>query len=288
MRFDDSSSSDTLKAYMDDVADIPLLTRAQENQLADDIQSGDVARFAKARETLVTSNLRLVVKIAHDFKGLGLPLADLISEGNIGLMRAAEKFNSTKGAKFSSYAAWWIKQAMRRAISSQSRTIRVPIQSAGRMSKIRRANAELSNELGRAPTDAEIAEYLELSERSVSTLKNIDLRMVSIHDPIKDGEDSEFQDVIPDPASKSADMAINKVDAIFRLMDLLQTLNPREKLVLEMRFGLRGKPPCTLEEISDVVGRTRERIRQIQNNALEKLKNMMEKEEGFSFDELFG
>lgn len=287
MNYDDSST-ETLKAYMDDVANIPLLTRADENRLAADIQSGDPEKFYKARETLVTSNLRLVVKIAHDFKGLGLPLSDLISEGNIGLMRAAEKFNSEKGAKFSSYAAWWIKQAMRRAISSQSRTIRVPIQSAGRMSKIRRTYAELSNELGRPPTDAEIAEHLDISERSVAMLKNVDLRTISIHDPVKDGEDSLFQDVIPDPATKCADEDMHRIDAIFRLMELLQTLNPRERLVLEMRFGLRGAPPCTLEDISEVIGRTRERIRQIQNNALNKLKNMMEKEEGFTFDELFG
>ena len=288
MNYDDSSSADTMKAYMQDVSDIPLLTREEESRLAEDIHSGDPEKFAKARETLVVSNLRLVVKIAHDFKGMGLPLSDLISEGNIGLMRAAEKFDISKGAKFSSYAAWWIKQAMRRAISSQSRTIRVPIQSAGRMSKIKQAHSALKNELGRTPTDAEIAEYLELSERSVSMLKNIDLRMVSIHDQIKDGEDSEYQDVIPDPSAKSADTAMHRVDAIFRLMELVQTLNPRERMVLEMRFGLRGNAPCTLEDISEIVGRTRERIRQIQNNALKKLKNKMENEEGFTFDELFG
>lgn len=287
MSYDDSSN-ESLKIYMSEVSGIPLLTKEDEASLAADIHSGDKARFDSARETLITSNLRLVVKIAHDFKGFGLPLADLISEGNIGLIRAAEKFDITKGAKFSSYAAWWIKQAMRRAISSQSRTIRVPIQSAGKMSKIRSAQASLKEEFGRPPTDAEIAEYLDISEKSVSSLKNIDLRTVSLNDPIKEGEDGQFQDMIPDNTAKSADESINKVDAIFRLMELVQILNPREKLVIEMRFGLRGEEPKTLEEISDVIGRTRERIRQIQNNALNKLKKLMENEEGFTFDELFG
>lgn len=284
----DESSTESLKVYMSEVSKVPLLTKEEESALAEDIQSGDEARFARARKILIESNLRLVVKIAHDFKGLGLPLTDLISEGNIGLIRAAEKFDNTKGAKFSSYAAWWIKQAMRRAISSQSRTIRIPIQSAGKLSKIRSAYVILSDKLGRTPTDAEIAEYLEISERTVSSLKNVDLRTVSLNDPIKEGEDGEFQDMIPDNAAKSADDSINKVDAIFRLMEFLQELNPRERLVLEMRFGLRGQPPCTLEEISDLVGRTRERIRQIQNNALKKLRNKLETEEGFTFDELFG
>jgi RNA polymerase primary sigma factor len=273
---------------MNEVSQLPLLTKAEEASLAADIHSGDPEKFSKARETLITSNLRLVVKIAHDFKGFGLPLVDLISEGNIGLIRAAEKFDITKGAKFSSYAAWWIKQAMRRAISSQSRTIRIPIQSAGKLSKIRQAFGILSQEFGRTPTDAEVAEYCDLNEKTVASLKNIDPNTVSLNDPIKQGEDGEFQDIIPDHSAKSASESINKVDAIFRVMELLQELGERERTVLEMRFGLRGNPPCTLEDISEYVGRTRERVRQIQNAALEKLKNMLEKEEGFTFDELFG
>lgn len=287
MKFDDSST-DSLKTYMSEVSAIPLLTKGEEITLADDIHSGDKAKFDAARETLIVSNLRLVVKIAHDFKGFGLPLADLISEGNTGLIRAAEKFDSSKGAKFSSYAAWWIKQAMRRALYSQSRTIRVPIQSASRLSKIRGAVTDLEEKLGRYPTDAEVAEYLGISERTVSGLKHVDLRMVSLNEPIKPGEDGEFKDVIPDTEAKSADDAMNKVDAVFRMMELLQTLNERERTVIEMRFGLRGNPPCTLEDISVVVGRTRERVRQIQNNALRKLKEALEKEGGYTFDGIFG
>jgi RNA polymerase primary sigma factor len=287
MKFDDSST-DSLKTYMSEVSAIPLLTKGEEITLADDIHSGNKGKFDAARETLIISNLRLVVKIAHDFKGLGLPLADLISEGNTGLIRAAEKFDSSKGAKFSSYAAWWIKQAMRRALYSQSRTIRVPIQSASRLSKIRNAASELQDELGRPPTDSEVAERLEISEKIVAGLKHVDLRMVSIHDPIKPGEDGEFKDIIPDPQAKSADDEMNKKDAVFRLMELLQNLNERERTVLEMRFGLRGEAPCTLEDISVVLGRTRERVRQIQNNALKKLKKMLETEGGYTFDGIFG
>lgn len=286
MNYDDSSV-DSLKAYMNDVSQLPLLTKDEEVLLAQDVHSGDKERFDKARETLITSNLRLVVKIAHDFKGFGLPLSDLISEGNIGLIRAAEKFDHTKGAKFSSYAAWWIKQAMRRAISAQSRLIRVPIQSATKLSRIRTARLVLTEELGRDPTDTEISDYLGISEKSIQGLKHVDLRLVSIHDTIKDGEDSQFQDIIPDPSTKCADDDMNRVDAIYRLMELLQELNPRERMVIELRFGLRGDPPLTLEDISNVIGRTRERIRQIQNNALRKLKEKMENDGGFKFEDLF-
>ena len=160
------SRNDTMKVYMSEIGQISLVTKNEEADLAEAIHNGDIAAHEEARATLIKANLRLVVKIAHDFKGLGLPLLDLISEGNIGLMRAVEKFDPAKGAKFSSYAAWWIKQSMRRALANQSRTIRIPVQSAGKINKIKTVRMKLTEMLGREPTDGEVAEHLDFSERT--------------------------------------------------------------------------------------------------------------------------
>ncbi|MCK5835076.1 MAG: RNA polymerase sigma factor RpoD/SigA [Lentisphaeria bacterium] len=268
------SGSDTMKVYMQDIGEIPLVTREEEVELAALIKEGDEA----ARQKLTTANLRLVVKIAHDFKGLGLPLLDLISEGNIGLMRAVEKFDPSKGAKFSSYSAWWIKQSMRRALANQSRTIRIPVQSAGKINKIKSARLKLAEQLGREPTDSEISLKLELSERTVANLKLADINTLSLHDPIQHGEAGEFQDIIPDQVTQSPDEILGDCEAITRLVKLLECLNERERLIIELRFGLSGGRTKTLEEVSQEIGRTRERVRQIQNQALNKLKVLMEED----------
>ncbi len=276
------TKNDTMKVYMTEIARIPLVNKKEEAELADDIHGADDLRHDDARTTLIKANLRLVVKIAHDFKGLGLPLLDLISEGNIGLMRAVEKFDPAKGAKFSSYAAWWIKQSMRRALANQSRTIRIPVQSAGKINKIKTVRMRLVEELGREPSDAEIAEHLDFSERTVAGLRLADLRTISLHDPIQQGEEGEFQDIIPDRHAMTPDQIIGDVESVFRLMDLLDKLEERERKILEMRFGLRGGRALTLEEVSQEIGRTRERVRQIQNQALAKLKQLLADESGFS------
>jgi len=276
------TKNDTMKVYMTEIARIPLVNKKEEAELADDIHGADDLRHDDARTTLIKANLRLVVKIAHDFKGLGLPLLDLISEGNIGLMRAVEKFDPAKGAKFSSYAAWWIKQSMRRALANQSRTIRIPVQSAGKINKIKTVRMRLVEELGREPTDAEIAEHLDFSERTVAGLRLADLRTISLHDPIQQGEEGEFQDIIPDRHAMTPDQIIGDVESVFRLMDLLDKLEERERKILEMRFGLRGGRALTLEEVSQEIGRTRERVRQIQNQALAKLKQLLADESGFA------
>ena len=276
------AKSDTMKVYMSEIARIPLVNKKEEAELADAIHGGDDDRHEDARTTLIKANLRLVVKIAHDFKGLGLPLLDLISEGNIGLMRAVEKFDPAKGAKFSSYAAWWIKQSMRRALANQSRTIRIPVQSAGKITKIKTVRMRLAEELGREPSDAEISEHLGFSERTVAGLRLADLRTISLHDPIQQGEEGEFQDIIPDRHAMTPDQIIGDVESVFRLMDLLDRLEERERKILEMRFGLRGGRALTLEEVSQEIGRTRERVRQIQNQALSKLKRLLSDESGFS------
>ena len=276
------TKNDTMKVYMTEIARIPLVNKKEEAELAGDIHGGDDLRHEDARTTLIKANLRLVVKIAHDFKGLGLPLLDLISEGNIGLMRAVEKFDPAKGAKFSSYAAWWIKQSMRRALANQSRTIRIPVQSAGKINKIKTVRMRLVEELGREPTDAEIAEHLDFSERTVAGLRLADLRTISLHDPIQQGEEGEFQDIIPDRHAMTPDQIIGDVESVFRLMDLLDKLEERERKILEMRFGLKGGRALTLEEVSQEIGRTRERVRQIQNQALAKLKQLLADESGFN------
>ena len=267
---------DTMKAYMQDVGHIPLVTRQEEVELAGRIAAGD----EDARTLLIRSNLRLVVKIAHDFKGLGLPLVDLISEGNIGLMRAVEKFDPDKGAKFSSYAAWWIKQSMRRALANQSRTIRIPVQSAGKINKIKRVRSTLVGRLGREPSDSEIASQLDFSERTVSALRRSDVTSFSLNESIKSGEDGEFEDIIADEDTTTPDEEILQVESFEHLQDLVEGLDERERLVIQKRFGLDGERPKTLQELSKDVGRTRERIRQIQYQALSKLKARLDNELG--------
>ncbi len=273
-----------MKTYMHDIGQISLVSKREEVELAAQIHSDDRYAHDEARSTLIMANLRLVVKIAHDFKGLGLPLLDLISEGNIGLMRAVEKFDPAKGAKFSSYAAWWIKQSMRRALANQSRTIRIPVQSAGKINKIKSVRMKLAEELGREPTDAEIAGSLDFSERTVAGLRLADLRTFSLHDPIQQGEDGEFQDIIPDRRAVTPDQIMADVESVRRLLALLEELDEREKMILKMRFGLENNRPKTLEEVSQEIGRTRERVRQIQNQALTKLKSLLADEAGFATD----
>lgn len=268
------SDNDTMKLYMQSIGQYGLISTDEEAELALKIADGDM----EAREILIRSNLRLVVKIAHDFKGMGLPLQDLISEGNIGLMRAVEKFDPSKGAKLSSYAAWWIKQAMRRALANQARTIRIPVQSASKIGKIQSAQTKLSKTLGRLPTDKEIAEEINLTERTVVGLRQGKTSTISIFDPIQSGADGEFKDIIPDEKTFSPDDIVKDEETLTHMMELTAKLEEREKVILNLRFGLQGGKPKTLEEVSRAIGRTRERVRQIQNQALDKLKALLNEE----------
>lgn len=268
------SDNDTMKLYMQNIGQYPLVTPVEEVELAARIAAGDET----ARAKLIRSNLRLVVKIAHDFKGLGLPLLDLISEGNIGLMRAVEKFDPSKGAKLSSYAAWWIKQSMRRALANQARTIRIPVQSASKISKIQAARTKLTEQLGREPTDKEIAKEVNLTERTVTGLRLGKTTTISLHDPIQHGEDGEFRDIIPDEKTVSPDEIVQDEETLKHMLALTDRLDERERTILNLRFGLNGERPRTLEEVSQTIGRTRERVRQIQNQALEKLRMMLEED----------
>lgn len=268
------SDNDTMKLYMQSIGQYSLVTREEEKVLAKRIAAGEEA----ARAKLIRSNLRLVVKIAHDFKGQGLPLLDLIAEGNIGLMRAVEKFDPTRGAKLSSYAAWWIKQAMRRALANQSRTIRIPVQSASKISKVQASRTKLKDKLGREPTDKEIAKDVNLTERTVTGLRLGRTSTISLHDPIQQGEDGEFSEIIPDEKTISPDTIVEDNETLKYMLSLTAHLDERERRILELRFGLNGQRSRTLEEVSQKIGRTRERIRQIQNQALEKLRVMIEED----------
>lgn len=268
------SDNDTMKLYMQNIGQFPLVSPEEEIELAAKIKDGD----DDAKQKLIRSNLRLVVKIAHDFKGLGLPLLDLISEGNIGLMRAVEKFDPSKGAKLSSYAAWWIKQSMRRALANQARTIRIPVQSASKICKIQAAKVKLAEEYGRDPTDREIASEVNLTERTVTGLRLGKTTTISLHDPIQHGEDGEFRDIIPDDKSTAPDELVQDEETLSHMLKLTERLEKRERIILNLRFGLNGERPKTLEEVSQTIGRTRERVRQIQNQALDKLKSYLEED----------
>ena len=261
---------------MEDIAKIPRITKEQEAVLAEQIHSGDQKLHDEACQTLIESNLRLVVKIAHDFCGLGLPLLDLVSEGNIGLSKAVEKFDPKLGAKFSSYAAWWIKQSMHRAVTNQGGAIRIPVQSLIKMGRIRSAIAVLKERLSRIPTNEEIAMETGLTERSVAALRLCDHQIISINAPIKDGEDGNLGDFISDNSIQRPDEILGERETYERLISLVSQLDERERTIIVARFGLDGKTPRTLDEISRVIGRTRERIRQIQTEALDKLKNLLE------------
>ena len=273
-----------MKQYMGEIGKTALLNLDDEKKLAKIIHGKNKSASHRAKNQMIEANLRLVVKIAHDFKGFGLPLLDLISEGNIGLVRASEKFDPLKGAKFSSYAAWWIKQAMRRAISNQSKTIRIPVQSSGKISKIRAAKIKLTEKLGREPVNAEIASFLEMTERTVSWLKLADFNTFSMHNPIKEGEDGELKDIIPDHAASMPDKILADSESIARLTKIMHTLDDRERNILNMRFGLNGFNASTLDDVSRKIGRTRERVRQIQNEALSKLRLLLADESGYSQD----
>jgi RNA polymerase primary sigma factor len=266
---------DLIKSYLNDVSHIPLITPKEEKELAKRIAQGD----EEARKRLIRSNLRLVVKIAYDFKGLGLSLIDLIAEGNIGLMRAVDKFDPSKGAKFSSYALWWIKQSMRRALTNQSHTIRIPIGSAGKINKIRFARERLTTQLGREPTDMEIAKELQLNERTVTALRRADVKSFSLEDTVPQGSSTSFEDLIPDLEHATPYEMVRERQSFEFLQELIErTLNSRERRILIRRFGLDGKPPNTLEELSQEISLTRERVRQLQYTALAKLKIKFEED----------
>ncbi len=270
----DVGKKDSLKTYMENISRYPLISVEDEIRLAEMIHSPDQEQKKRAAQTLIQSNLRLVVKIAHDFKGIGLPLMDLISEGNIGLMRSVYKFDPALGAKFSSYAAWWIKQSMHRALSNQTRIIRIPVQTGAKIRKIRLTREKMTAELGREPLDTELAEELHYSKRTVNMLRHAESSTFSLNDPIKTGENDTFEELIADPNAKSPEKQVSDADSLQRLREAMSLLDDREREVITLRF-YRFK---TLEQVSVIINRTRERVRQIQNQALAKMRTVMAEE----------
>jgi RNA polymerase primary sigma factor len=270
-----------LELYLREVGQVKLLTPAEEIVLARRIRKGDEL----AREHMIKANLRLVVKIARDYDGLGLPLLDLINEGNIGLMKGVERFNPAKGAKLSTYASWWIKQSIKRALANQSKTIRLPVHVVDTVAQIRRTEVRLHEVLDREPTDEEIAAELDLDPRRLRQYRQAAKAPISLETPLSGDDDSErVSEVVADAnAAAPYDRVLKENDSAM-LKEVFSTLSPRERTILAMRFGLGDDTPRTLEEIGGEFGVTRERIRQIQNEALKKLRTKVRKKESSGVD----
>lgn len=264
-----------IKIYLREIGKTPLLTRDEEVELAGRIKNGDEA----ARDHMIRANLRLVVKIAQDYANYGLPLLDLISEGNIGLMKAVERFDPNKGGKLSTYGAWWIKQSIKRALANQSKTIRLPVHMVDKITKMRRVSMVLGEELGREPTDEELSEEIGIDRAKLSHLKAAALRPASLDAPIGEDESTQFGDIIGDEKAQTPLELVSHKNMHMQLDDLLEVLDERETKIVVARFGLGGEAPKTLEEVGGEFGVTRERIRQLQNIALKKLRRALHKKE---------
>jgi RNA polymerase primary sigma factor len=270
----ESNDSGT-KIYLREIGRVPLLTAQQEIELARKIKNGD----DKARALMISSNLRLVVTIARDYVNLGLPLLDIISEGNIGLIKAVERFDPSKRAKLSTYAAWWIKQSIKRALSNQGKMIRLPVHFGDKVSKMRRVALQMSEELGREPTDDELGEEIGIVSEKISHLKTVAIRPASLDAPVSDDDLTEFGESVGDEGARTPFESLRDKDLNNEVDGLLEVLNDREKKIISQRFGFDGGARKTLEEVGAVLGVTRERIRQLQNVALSKLRHALDQRE---------
>ena len=270
---DDSETS--IKIYLREIRQTSLLTPQEEIELAARIKKGD----QKARAWMIEANLRLVVKIARDYSNLGLPLLDLISEGNIGLMKAVERFDPAKGGKLSTYGAWWIKQSIKQAMANQSKTIRLPVYLVDKICKVRRIAMKMSEELGREPTDEELSEEIGISSAKLSQLKTVSIRPASLDAPISDDDSTKFGEIVGDEDAQTPFELFRDKNMRDELSELLEVLDDRERKIIFKRFGLDGGQPKTLEEVGKKFGVTRERIRQLQNIALAKLRRALAKRE---------
>jgi RNA polymerase primary sigma factor len=265
-------STDSLQLFLKDVGKVDLLTAAQEVELAKRIERGD----HRAKQEMVEANLRLVVSIAKKYRNQGLPFLDLIQEGTIGLVRAAEKFDHRKGFKFSTYATWWIRQAVARALADKARTIRMPVHIVEKLNKIVRTERKLRAELGREPTPLEIGNELELDADEVESIRRSSQPPVSLEKPVGDDEESEFGHFLTDENEALPDEIAEEELRKAALRRVLSALSPRERRVLELRYGLDGEHPRTLDEVGRTFNVTRERIRQIENQSLKKLRALAE------------
>src|SRR5215216_3677075 len=265
-------STDALQLFLKDIGKVELLTAAQEVELAKRIERGDHG----AKQEMVEANLRLVVSIAKRYRNQGLPFLDLIQEGTIGLVRAAEKFDHRKGFKFSTYATWWIRQAVARALADKARTIRMPVHIVEKLNKIVRSERKLRAELGREPSSTEIARDVELTPAEVEQIRRSSQAPVSLEKPVGDEEESEFGHFLTDESAALPDEAAETTMRKETLKRILCALAPRERRVLELRYGLDGQHPRTLDEVGRTFNVTRERVRQIENQSLKKLQALAE------------
>jgi RNA polymerase primary sigma factor len=265
-------SLDSLRLYLRAIGRVSLLTAEQEVMLAKRIERGDM----RAKQAMIEANLRLVVSIAKGYLGRGLAFLDLIQEGSLGLIRAVEKFDYRKGYKFSTYATWWIRQAVTRAIADKARTIRIPVHMVEKLNKVVHIERQLVQRLGREPRPEEIAEELEMTTEEVREILRMAQHPVSLEKPIGEEEDSELGDFVEDENTETPDEAASLTLRRSDIENALNALPERERQVIELRFGLTGGQPCTLEEVGKAFGVTRERIRQIENNTLKKLEGLPE------------
>ena len=263
---------DPVKVYLKEIGRVPLLTPEEEIDLALKIQAGG-PDGEKAKQRLSEANLRLVVSIAKRYVGRGMQFLDLIQEGNLGLIKAVEKFDHTKGFKFSTYATWWIRQAITRAIADQARTIRIPVHMVETINKVKKVSSQLLHEMGHDPSAEEIAERLEMPVDKVREIMRVAQEPVSLETPIGEEDDSHLGDFIPDDDAPIPAEAASQTLLKEQLADVLKTLTPREEKVLRLRFGLEDGRPRTLEEVGKEFNVTRERIRQIEAKALRKLRH---------------
>ena len=263
---------DPVKVYLKEIGRVPLLTPEEEIDLALKIQAGG-PDGEKAKQRLSEANLRLVVSIAKRYVGRGMQFLDLIQEGNLGLIKAVEKFDHTKGFKFSTYATWWIRQAITRAIADQARTIRIPVHMVETINKVKKVSSQLLHEMGHDPSAEEIAERLDMPVDKVREIMRVAQEPVSLETPIGEEEDSHLGDFIPDEGASEPSEAASFTLLQEQLVDVLSTLTPREEKVLKLRFGIEDGRPRTLEEVGKEFNVTRERIRQIEAKALRKLRH---------------
>ena len=267
---------DAIKLYLRAIKDIPLLTAEQEKSLARKIKRSD----AKARKKMIQSNLRLVINIAKRYSKLGVPMMDLIEEGNLGLIKAVKKYNPNKGYRFSTYAAWWIKQYITRAIANQGKTIRIPVYMTEIINRWKRVTEHLTQKYGRKPKTKEVAKRMKLSMKKVGEISEIATKISSLDAPIGDDGSGQFMDLIEDESSSSPMENITEALRRERVDKLLDRMNEREKKILDMRFGLLDGTTHTLGETAKVFGITRERVRQIESAALDKLKGYIIQQSG--------
>jgi len=267
--------TDTLKIYFKDIKKIPLLKPQEEIELANRIKQGD----HKAKDKMIKANLRLVINFAKKYKNFGIPFMDLIEEGNMGLMKAVMKFNPKKGFRFSTYASWWIRQYINRALANQGKIVRLPVYMVETILRYKKVTDELAYKLGRKPTNTEIAKKMKLSVKKINEIESVITKVTSLETPIGENQTGQIGDLIEDMTAVAPDQSMTEVMLHEKVEELLSQMRPREKEIIELRYGLKDNTKHTLEEVAQKFSLTRERVRQIEDAVLHKLRKIIKKEE---------